>query len=152
MNESILERFKKQVEEDRLNENNELPKDTSLTNPMDKKEYEKRLEALRNSEIDIENQYKQAMNRLIHLKENELSNSDNIKEIEITKITVKHAYCTDCGTELVSVGPTMFNPFTMEKQNIHTYDKCGKKYNLEYAYPRFVFYDENNNEVFGHCE
>ena len=29
MNESILERFKKQVEEDRLNENNELPKDNS---------------------------------------------------------------------------------------------------------------------------
>lgn len=66
------------------------------------------------------------MNRLIHLKENELSNSDNIKEIEITKITVKHAYCTDCGTELVSAGPTMFNPFTMEKQNIHTCEKCGK--------------------------
>ena len=38
MNESILERFKKQVEEDRLNENNELPKNTSLTNPMNKKE------------------------------------------------------------------------------------------------------------------
>lgn len=37
MNESILERFKKQVEEDRLNENNELPQNTSLTNPMDKK-------------------------------------------------------------------------------------------------------------------
>ena len=74
MNESILERFKKQVEEDRLNENNELPKNTSLTNPMDKKEYEKRLEALRNSEIDIENQYKQAMNRLIHIKENVLQN------------------------------------------------------------------------------
>lgn len=152
MNESILERFKKQVEEDRLNENNELPKDTSLTNPMDKKEYEKRLEALRNSEIDIENKYKQAMNRLIHLKENELSDSDNIKEIEITKVTVKHAYCPDCGTELVSAGPTMFNPFTMEKQNIHTCKNCEKKYNLEYAYPRFVFYDKDDNEVFGHCE
>ena len=85
MNESILERFKKQVEEDRLNENNELPKDTSLSNPMDKKEYEKQLEALRNSEIDIENKYKQAMNRLVHLKENELSEDGNIKEVEITK-------------------------------------------------------------------
>lgn len=152
MNESILERFKKQVEEDRLNENNELPEDTSLSNPIYKKEYEKKLEELRNSADDIENKYKQEMKRLVHLKENELSKDNKIKEVEITKITVKHAYCTNCGAELTSAGPTMFNPFTMEKQNIHTCKNCDMKYNLEYAYPRFVFYDKNGNEVFGHCE
>ena len=43
--------------------------------------------------------------------------------------------------------PGMFNPFTFEKVCKHTCKKCGKNYNLEFAYPRLVFLDNNGEEI-----
>lgn len=71
---------------------------------------------------------------------------------DVSKIQVKHAFCPECGEELISDLPPMYNPFTRERQCIHKCGKCNKTYNLDYSYPRFVFLDENSNEIFAHCE
>lgn len=85
------------------------------------------------------------------LNEAEMEVAQNIVVQPINNISVKRAYCPQCGNELVSQFPAMFNPFTQEKQCIHKCS-CGKMYNLEYSYPRIVFSDENNKEIFVHCE
>lgn len=74
------------------------------------------------------------------IKESEL-------KIETVPVTVKliKAYCPKCGKEIISDTPIMFNPFT--KQKICMYKcECGYEENIEYAYPRVVFVDDNNNE------
>ena len=67
----------------------------------------------------------------------------DIREV-VEKVIVKHAYCEECGEELVSQAPPMFNPFTFERICKHTCTKCGKVYNLDFAYPRLAFI---NNKV-----
>ena len=53
------------------------------------------------------------------LNEAEMDASNNIKVQSINNVSVKRAYCPECGNELVSKFPAMFNPFTQEKQCIH---------------------------------
>lgn len=86
------------------------------------------------------------------LTENNLLENNLIKTDSINSLYVKRAYCPECGKELTTKFPSMFNPFTQEKQCIHECTTCGIKYNLDYAYPRIAFMDENNNEIFVHCE
>lgn len=86
------------------------------------------------------------------ITEKELEEKNLVTMSEVTKIQVKHAYCPECGKELISKFPPMFNPFTGERQCVHKCDECGKSYNLDYSYPRFVFLDEESNEIFAHCE
>lgn len=160
---SILGRYRKELEFDKKNENYDLPKsfadkigskNNEMCKEIDKKnigEYKKKLDELRNSSLDMENQYKAAMVKIKNFKEEDLLISNCIKHTTIDKIMVKHAYCPECGKELVNKYPPMFNPFTHEKQCIHECE-CGLKYNLEYSYPRIAFYDANNNEIFAHCE
>lgn len=81
------------------------------------------------------------------LEEKSLTKLENVEEIK-----VKRAYCPECGEELISKLPPMFNPFTQERQCIHKCNKCEKVYNLDYSYPRLLFLDKNGNEIFAHCE
>lgn len=102
----------------------------------------------------MEEEYQKRLIEIIKLSEEQMTKDGNIKENEVTKIMVKRAYCPACGQELTSKLPKMFNPFTQESQCIHVCSNrdCNTKYNLEYSYPRIVFYNENNEEIFAHCE
>lgn len=143
---SILDRYKQQVAEDKNNENYELPEDFDFNvDESYKEEYKKELERQRGDIFSNQQQYEDQMRKsLVRITEEE--GTDTIKEEEIDKITVKHFYCPECGEELVSKAPPMFNPFTMERICLHEC-KCGKRYNLDYAYPRFVLYNKEGDEI-----
>lgn len=149
---NILEKYRQDVENDKSNEDNSLPKESLIQlNEGDRAAYEKRLKELRNSELSMENQYKQAMNKIQNYTEKEMDEEGLSRVAEVSKIEVKRVYCPKCGKELVNEYPPMFNPFTHEKQCIHECE-CGMKYNLEYSYPRIIFLDEDGVEIMAHCE
>lgn len=143
---SILDRYMKQVEEDKANENYELPDGFDINVDENYKEqYKQELDKQRGDIFANEQQYEAQLKKsLIRISEEDGVNS--IKEEEIDRITVKHFYCPECGEELISKAPPMFNPFTMERICLHEC-KCGKRYNLDYAYPRFVMYNKNGEEI-----
>lgn len=143
---SILDRYKQQVAEDKENENYEFPENFDFNvDESYKEEYKKELERQRSDIFSNQQQYEDQMRKsLVRITEEE--GTDTIKEEEIDKITVKHFYCPECGEELISKAPPMFNPFTMERICLHEC-KCGKRYNLDYAYPRFVLYNKEGDEI-----
>ena len=143
---SILDRYKQQVAEDKENENYDIPEDFDFyVDESYKEEYKKELERQRGDIFSNQQQYEDQMRKsLVRITEEE--GTDTIKEEEIDKITVKHFYCPECGEELISKAPPMFNPFTMERICLHEC-KCGKRYKLDYAYPRFVLYNKEGDEI-----
>jgi hypothetical protein len=143
---SILDRYKQQVAEDKENENYEFPENFDFNvDESYKEEYKKELERQRGDIFSNQQQYEDQMRKsLVRITEEEGTNT--INEEEIDKIIVKHFYCPECGEELISKAPPMFNPFTMERICLHEC-KCGKRYNLDYAYPRFVLYNKEGNEI-----
>ncbi len=143
---SILDRYRKQVEEDKANENYELPDGFDINVDENYKEqYKQELDKQRGDIFANEQQYEAQLKKsLVRISEEEGANS--IKEEEVDRIIVKHFYCPECGEELVSKAPPMFNPFTMERICLHEC-KCGKRYNLDYAYPRFVMYNKEGEEI-----
>ena len=147
----ILDDYRAELSKDKENENNNFPEGSHLDETQ-RKEYEKRLSELRNNQNDIENAYRKKMLEMKQMSENDMSDKNLIKDQEVKKIIVKHAYCSECGEELISKTPPMFNPFTLERICKHTCQKCGTVFNLQYSYPRFALIDENNNEIiaFGH--
>lgn len=144
--ENILEKFKKQLEIDKQNENYDLPSNTSLKySDKEMDEYKKTLDSLRKSDQEVLDNYNKFHEAFKPLTEKEMEN-DGLTKVEEVTFKVKRAYCPNCGKEIVSKMPTMFNPYTLEK--IARYDcSCGARFNLEYAYPRFVILDENGNEI-----
>ena len=142
----ILDDYKAQLEEDRKNENNDFPEDSTL-NESQRKEYEKCLKELRNSSDDIERVYQKKKAEMRQLKEDEMHKNGLIKGEEVKRVIVIHSFCEDCGEELISNAPPMFNPFTFEKVCKHVCSKCGKIYNLEFAYPRLAFLNDKGEEI-----
>jgi formylmethanofuran dehydrogenase subunit E len=142
----ILDDYKEQLAIDKKNEDNSFPEDSHLKESQ-RKEYEKRLNELRNNTNDIENMHKKLMSEMKKMSEEEMTEQNLIKEEDIDKIIVKHAYCSECGEELISNAPPMFNPFTFERVCKHTCTKCGKIFNLDFAYPRLAFYDNKGEEI-----
>jgi hypothetical protein len=142
----ILDRYREELAKDKESVNNDFPKDNSLSEDK-RSEYEEKLTELRNNPTDMENAYKRKMSEMRQLEEWEMEGQDLIKEEEVDKVVVRHAYCEDCGEELISKVPPMFNPFTMERVCKHTCSKCGKIYNLEYSYPRLAFYNKDREEL-----
>ena len=142
----ILDQYKKQLEIDKENENMNFPEGSQLKEEQ-REEYEKCLNELRNNKVDMENVYQQKKMEMIHFKEDEMIENNLIKDEEVKKVIVKHAYCDQCGEELISNAPPMFNPFTFEKVCKHVCTKCGRIFDLEYAYPRLAFINEYNEEI-----
>lgn len=67
-----------------------------------------------------------------------------IKSNDYEPVVIK-AYCPECGKEIISTSPVIFNPYTLDK--ICRYDcECGWKGNLDYAYPRFVMRNKNTGD------
>ena len=142
----ILDEYKAQLAEDREKEDTLFPEGSNLKESQ-REEYEKRLSELRNDPKDIENVYHRKMAEMKHMSEEEMEENNIIKEEEIDKIIVKHAYCSECGEELISEAPPLFNPFTFERVCKHTCKKCGKMFNLDFAYPRLAFINKEGKEI-----
>ena len=142
----ILDDYKAQLEKDRENEDTMFPEGSEL-NETQRTEYEKRLQELRNDPNDMENVYRRKKAEMKEMSEEQMTEQNLIKSQDVEKVIVKHAYCSECGEELISNAPPMFNPFTFERICKHTCSKCGAVFNLEHAYPRFVLLDNNGEEI-----
>lgn len=132
----ILDEYRAQLLKDKENESYDFPEDSNLTE-SEREEYVQKLNELRNDPNDMENAYHKRMAEMKKMTEAELREQNLLSEKTPDEIKTYHAYC-ECGEELVSNLPPMLNPFTMEKICKHTCEKCGKIYNLEFAYPRLV--------------
>lgn len=143
---SILDRYKQQLAEDRNNEDYNLPQDfDAIVDSSYRDKYKEELNKQRNDILGNEQQYNAQLKKNVIVLHEEDSTDAIVKE-EVDKIVVKHFYCPECGEELISNAPPMFNPFTMERICFHEC-KCGKKYNLDYAYPRFILYNKEGEEI-----
>jgi hypothetical protein len=141
MAESILDRFKQQYEHDKLNENYDLPEDSAQMTASDMDGYKKLLDELRNDENDMEAQFKKYAETYKNVSESELKT-----EVYNPVVAIKKAYCPKYGKEIICERPVMFNAWTGDK--IVRYDcECGATMNLEYAYPRVIYLDENKKEM-----
>lgn len=142
----ILDKYKAQLEEDKKNENVSFPEGSHLKEEQ-KEEYIKTLQELRNHSNDMENTYRTKMAEMKQMSESDMESNKLINNEMVEKVIVKHAYCEECGEELISNAPPLFNPFTFERVCKHTCAKCGKIYNLEFAYPRLAFIDNKGEEL-----
>lgn len=142
----ILDQYREQLAKDKETASNDSPDGSGLTETQCTED-EKRLNELRNNANSIENVYAQKKAQLKKMSESDIEALNLIKEEDVTKIVVKHAYCEECGEELISDTPALFNPYTKESIALHICKKCGKKYNLQYAYPRLVFMNNNGEEI-----
>ena len=142
----ILDKYKAQLEEDKKNENVSFPEGSQLKEEQ-REEYVKALKELRNNSNDMENTYRTKMAEMKQMSESDMESNKLINNEMVEKVIVKHAYCEECGEELISNAPPLFNPFTFERICKHTCAKCGKIYNLEFAYPRLAFIDNKGEEL-----
>ena len=142
----MFDKYKAQLEEDKKNENVSFPEGSHLKEEQ-KEEYIKTLQELRNHSNDMENTYRTKMAEMKQMSESDMESNKLINNEMVEKVIVKHAYCEECGEELISNAPPLFNPFTFERVCKHTCAKCGKIYNLEFAYPRLAFIDNKGEEL-----
>ena len=142
----ILDKYKAQLEEDKKNEDVSFPEGSHLKEGQ-REEYVKTLKELRNNSNDMENTYRTKMAEMKQMSESDMESNKLINNEMVEKVIVKHAYCEECGEELISNAPPLFNPFTFERVCKHTCAKCGKIYNLEFAYPRLAFIDNKGEEL-----
>ena len=142
----ILDKYKAQLEEDKKNENVSFPEGSQLKEEQ-REEYVKTLKELRNNSNDMENTYRAKIDEMKQMSENDMENNNLINNETVEQVIVKHAYCEECGEELISNAPPLFNPFTFERVCKHTCAKCGKIYNLEFAYPRLAFFNNKGEEL-----
>lgn len=142
----ILDKYKAQLEEDKKNENVSFPEGSQLKEEQ-REEYVKTLKELRNNSNDMENTYRTKMAEMKQMSESDMESNKLINNEMVEKVIVKHAYCEECGEELISNAPPLFNPFTFERVCKHTCAKCGKIYNLEFAYPRLAFINNKGEEL-----
>ena len=142
----ILDKYKAQLEEDKKNENISFPEGSQLKEEQ-REEYVKALKELRNNSNDMENTYRTKMAEMKQMSESDMESNKLINNEMVEKVIVKHAYCEECGEELISDAPPMFNPFTFERICRHKCKKCGKLYNLEFAYPRLAFMNNKGEEL-----
>jgi len=147
MSDSILNRYMKQLTEDRKKENNDFSEDFDINvDDNYKEQYKEELNKQRNAILDNEKQYNDRINKTLTRLHEDEQNADLIKDEEVEHVIVKHFYCPECGEELISKAPPMFNPFTYERICLHEC-KCGKRYNLDYAYPRFALINKDGKEI-----
>lgn len=121
----------------------------SEMSPEEKKEYFNKLKDALDKKEATSNPAQAP--QFVKMTEKELAENDLVKDEEVHKMNVRRAYCKKCGAEIVCKVPSMFNPFTLEKQANYKCD-CGEMYSLDHAYPRIVFLDENGDEIIAHCD
>lgn len=152
--ENILKAYQAQLAEDKKREEEEdftMPDfDDTFANDfskdVDAEEVAKRVKELENDPNDMANVYNKFKQEYPKITELELDEMGKTFVDDSVKIKVKHVYCPNCGEELISASPVMYNPFTLEKVAKHEC-KCGYKANFDYAYPRLIFEDKNGKEI-----
>ena len=144
----LLDDYQKMVEEDKKNLNNDAPVNGVEMTEEERKQYEKRLNEMREEidknedcGIDCEKAWDNGIKKLDRYKETDVKT----QKYQATPM-IKRAFCPVCGKEIISKAPTMFNPFTLEKTNPYKCN-CGWQADLEYAYPRVYFVDVDGNEI-----
>lgn len=141
----ILKEYIKQVKLDKTKENYDLPEGVNEQGFSDdmKDAYRKEIDRLRNNTDDLEQVYQKFHDTYRKLDEQEI----NAKcATENVRVVIKHAYCPECGKEIISQFPILYNPYTKEK--IARYDcECGAKFNMEHSYPRIIYVNDNNVEI-----
>lgn len=153
----ILENWKKQYDEDKVQQNYDIPKNLngeevfvneSFANDHEVEQYYKEeLDRQRNDPNDMENVFNNKINSMENVSDIELAEKAFFEDV---KISVMHAYCPKCGKEIISKTPVMYNPFTNQKICAYKCPDCGTEYNFEYAYPRIVLLNGEGDEVFAH--
>lgn len=149
--EGILKKFMQQLTEDNSKMDEALPQGSRPMSAEEHEVYVQKLRELRNSEHSPENVYQKKMQEMVRVSEKELFEKGKIESVDVSQVKVLKAFCPQCGKEVTSLAPTMFNPYTQEKVCRYTCPDCGAVYNFEHAYPRFVFLDKDGNiiEAFG---
>lgn len=158
----ILDTFKKQKEIDKLSENYYTEGVENMT-PEELEEYKKTVDEMREEmESPVHTNGTRIVNKSYPKFETENKNEETevIKEKDLNiedeflfkaengySVYLRHAKCPECGTEIVSKTPTMYNPFNFEHFSRFTCECCQKDFVFEYSYPRIVMFDLNNNEV-----
>lgn len=136
----------KQVNLDKMNENFDEPThdidgfDVRLRSE-DKDEYRKVLDRLRNDPNDMEIKFR---NEYPKVTDDELEGK-NLLKTEKIEAEIVHAYCPQCGRELVCEHNAYVMPSTGVVIAKHEC-ACGYKANLDHAYPFIIFTDSNNNK------
>lgn len=141
----ILAEYKRQLELDKQQENYDLPEGVSesqFTEEM-KEAYRKEVDKLRGNTDELENVYNRFHETYRKLSDKEINQTCKNEDV---KTIIRHAYCPECGREIISKLPVMYNPYTSEK--IARYDcECGAKFNMEHSYPRIVFVNAVGEEI-----
>lgn len=144
----LLDEYQKMVKEDEKNLNNDAPVDGVEMTEEEMKAYEKRLNEMRDEinnnddcGIDCEKAWNNSIKPLDKCKEEDLKTN----YVKVTPM-VKKAYCPECGKEIISHGPVMYNPFNFEKTCPYKCE-CGWKGDLEYSYPRVVFVTDDGTQI-----
>lgn len=146
----ILDDFIKQYEEDKKNEDYNLPGAENMEQGSYDEEsmekYKEKLDKMRRADDELIKQYKEFQESFENVSEKELFEKD-LTQTDYITAKIRRAYCPNCKTEIISKMPSMFNPYTLEKIARYECPNCGKKYNLEYSYPRFVIVGPDGNEI-----
>jgi len=142
---SILEDYVKQYEEDKKNENYDLPEGCYMSDAQ-KEIYKEKLDALRNSEKEMMDKVKEFNKAFTPLTDKELKEQGKLTPVQVSLKVIK-AYCPECGEEIVSQYPSAYDMFTLKKIARSECPKCHKRYNLENAYPRLAAFDMMGNEI-----
>ena len=146
---SILDNYLKQKAEDDIKLNEEdLNMDLSEfdLNDIDAEAVANKVKELRKDPNDMEVIYSNFQQEYPRTTEESLDTQGKTVIDDTVRIVVKRAFCPNCGKEIISKAPLLFNPYTLEK--IAKYDcTCGAKFNFEHSYPRVVYLDSKGNEI-----
>ncbi len=142
---NILESYMKQYEEDKENENYDLPKDCYMSDEQ-KEIYKEKLDALRNSEKEMMDKVKEFNNSFTTLTEKEIDEKNLSQTIDVS-FKVKRAYCPNCNNEIVSNMPVVYNPLTFKKIARYECPNCHKRYTLDSSYPRLIAIGADGEEI-----
>ena len=146
MNRSILDMYMRQVEEDKLTENNDIVKndnDEFGNIDMDDVTYDMyvtKVNELRNSANDMRNKFKA---EYPSISDKSMDEQGLLNQYE-GSVTIVKAICPKCGGVLHCECQPLYNPYSNEHIIKHKC-ACGFKANLEHVYPRYIIKDENNN-------
>lgn len=149
----ILDEYMKQVELDKLNENDEIATSSTdelekqLSYAFDKEEYQETLQMLRNDPNDMANKFHKEYPSI----KDEYLVSNNLLKSESINARLIHAYCPKCGRELICMHKLFVNSYRKEVIAKHECI-CGFKANLEHSYPRLLYTDANNKEIEIFCD
>ena len=158
----ILDSFRRQKEIDKLSENYYTEGVENMT-PEELEKYKKTVDEMREKmESPVHTDGTKIVNKSYPNFDSNVSHEEYEKILEKNltiedeflfktetgySVFLRHAKCPECGTEVISKTPTLYNQFNFEHFSNFTCGCCQKNFCFEYSYPRIVMLDLDNNEV-----